>query len=85
MSWREQNNEVREEYLAWVHIRMKARWDEGAAKYDTHIDGFRGDPMEHMVEELLDSIFYWWYEKRRQSVVGATYLAGAVGTGGVED
>jgi len=62
-NWRKLPSPVRSEFIQWVDERTADRQRYG---HQTHGDLFKGDPLDHLVEELFDALFYAWQEKRRQ-------------------
>lgn len=65
-SWRSMGPKDRAEFLAWTNQELESRWQVGNERYQSEANGFQGDPFEHLGEELLDALLYWYWEKRRR-------------------
>ena len=53
--WRNVALFFRRRYFNWVEYHVRKRTNEGAK---LHGDVFKGDPLEHAVEEAVDLLFY---------------------------
>ena len=65
-SWRQMDHADEDEFRNWLNECLDAREALGRKRYQSHIYGFQGDSFEHLGEELLDAIKYYWVEKRRR-------------------
>lgn len=54
-------------FLQWVRKSLVERWKLGSDRYQSHIKGFQGDPLDHGIEEVLDLLVYLFYEKRKRT------------------
>ena len=52
-------------YKAWALSHIDQRWELGKNKYDSEEQGFQGNPLEHLIEELFDAMLYTYYTLRR--------------------
>ncbi len=68
--WRSMNGEDRDKFISWTECSLYSRMDLGREKYQSDIKGFQGNPLDHLIEELLDALLYAYWEKRRQSEEG---------------
>lgn len=66
--WRQMQQQDAEEFFAWVTAGINQRWLKGMETYESHLSGFKGNPIDHAIEEVLDLVLYLWIEKRKQSV-----------------
>jgi trimethylamine:corrinoid methyltransferase-like protein len=64
--WRQMEQKDAIEFGQWVEDGLNARWQIGMERYESHIKGFQGNPLDHAIEEALDQLLYLWIEKRRQ-------------------
>lgn len=62
--WRDLSDDPRSDFLTWVGSSMSERQQFGR---DAYGDTFEGDPLDHLIEELLDALFYAWVAKRRDN------------------
>jgi hypothetical protein len=60
------SGEDRLDFLQWVEDGLNREWEKGQEKYQSHILGFQGTPLDHAIEEALNILCYLWIEKRRQ-------------------
>ena len=65
-SWRVMDEQDEAEFQAWLKERLAERAEVGRIKYNSDVDGFQGDPLEHLIEEQLDSLRYGWRELKRR-------------------
>jgi hypothetical protein len=68
-SWRELNPDILKEYKGWVSRQILDRYLTGVSEYDSEERGFQGNPLEELVMELFDSIFYIFMELRKQGLI----------------
>jgi hypothetical protein len=61
-------NPDRVEFLSWSIEQLNARWKLGDERYNSSETGFRGDPLDHAIEEALDLVVYLWVEKRKREI-----------------
>ena len=64
LDWRDTGDAALDEYLKAMHERIKRRVYQGR---EAHGLRFRGDPMEHLEQELLDALFYAWWARRQRA------------------
>ena len=64
MNWRSTTIEVRTEFLGWAQGELSVRQVLGDQRFR---DEFQGDPLDHLIEELLDALFYAWMERRKRA------------------
>lgn len=64
--WRRMDADARAELLAWAQAEMAERLAIGQDKYKSEERGFRGDPLDHLENELLDALVYAWYVRRQR-------------------
>ena len=67
--WRELGQLEQQDYIDWVHLEITKRLDEGERKYNSSETGFKGDPLQHAREELLDGLFYVYYAMRERDAL----------------
>tara|TARA_Y100000310_G_scaffold65814_1_gene61256 strand:+ start:621 stop:821 length:201 start_codon:yes stop_codon:yes gene_type:complete len=63
MNWRRNLVSDYERFLDWVGDGLDARRALGVERHGLE---FRGDPLDHAIEEALDLVFYLWKEKERR-------------------
>jgi len=61
-SWRILGPNERIEFGQWVESHLGKRKDKGLAKYGNR---FQGDPIDHLIEELVDALLYAWVLEKR--------------------
>ena len=61
--WRDCSTRQRDEFIQWVEQRAAQRMVIGAHNYG---DRFQGDPLAHLIEEMLDGAFYAWQAMRER-------------------
>ena len=62
--WRNIAREDFAKFIETIAARQIERRELGIKKYNT--ESFMGDPLEHAINETLDTLFYLWAEGRRQ-------------------
>ena len=62
--WRAATPAEKREYIQGLVTELTARWEFGDDKYESSRLGFRGDPIRHGLEEILDAFFYSFYARR---------------------
>ena len=67
-AWRTLGAEERMAFYTWTIRKLQSREQKGVGKYGLV---FRGDPLDHLEEELLDALLYVYQEKRRQDRLGS--------------
>lgn len=65
--WRSMQLEDQEQFHTWLYTNLKQRWYLGKEKYQLDIHGFQGNPLDHLIEELLNALLYAYWERRRQN------------------
>ena len=65
--WRRMQEEDFEGFQEWLTDEFEKAWEHGDKKYNSYQDGFQGDPFQHLKEELLGALVYWFYEDRRRN------------------
>ncbi len=55
------------EFDAWIAEQFDARWQLGRERYHADNKVFRGDPLQHLTEELFDALVYLWVLRRKLS------------------
>lgn len=60
-NWRKLELYQRHEFRFWLDEQMQKRLEKGRKKYG---DKFQGNPMDHLIEELLDGLFYAYMTKK---------------------
>lgn len=65
--WRRMQEEDFEDFNNWLTDEFEKAWEKGDEKYNSYEDGFQGDPFQHLKEELLGALVYWYYEDRRRN------------------
>ena len=63
--WRDLGELERKEFLEWILEAEKLRQEVGIAKYGYN---FVGDPLDQLIEELFDALFYAWVELRKRAL-----------------
>ena len=64
--WRDLSQTEREKFYLMIERELRARSELGIEKYNKQ-DGhptFKGNPIEHNQQELLDALFYNYYTRR---------------------
>ena len=64
--WRSMEPKDQMEFMACLDISLRSRWERGEAKYDSALQGFQGNPLDHAIEEALDLVLYLWMAKRQK-------------------
>ena len=64
VQWRRQSPALREKFMLGVDDLVGRRQDTGAQMYP---DGFSGDPLDHLDEELADAPYYSFYARRERA------------------
>ena len=62
-AWRRMESADRIDFINWAINNLNGRWDKGDDKYDSGQTGFKGDPIDHAIEEALDLLVYLWVAK----------------------
>ncbi len=65
-AWRSLTRKDKIKYENWLDENISKRWKLGEERYNSHIDGFQGNPLDRAIEEAFDLLFYLWEEKRKQ-------------------
>lgn len=68
--WRSMQSIDQVHFVQWVEDSLSERWNIGKEKYQSDIKGFQGNPLDNLIEELLDALLYAYWERRRQSEEG---------------
>ena len=69
VAWRRMGWEDLAQLQQWVKEGVERRWRVGEERYHSNVLGFQGQPMAHLVEELMDALVYLFAEMRRQGHV----------------
>ena len=67
LGWRRLDADTQADFLRWAEDQLAVRLAIGEQEYQSHIYGFQGDPLEHLIKEQLDGLFYSWQELRRRN------------------
>ena len=67
LGWRRLDAYAQADFLRWAEDQLADRLAIGEQEYQSHIYGFQGDPLEHLIKEQLDGLFYSWQELRRRN------------------
>ena len=67
LGWRRLDADAQADFLRWAEDQLAARLAIGEQEYQSHIYGFQGDPLEHLIKEQLDGLFYSRQELRRRN------------------
>ena len=67
LGWRRLDADAQADFLRWAEDQLAVRLAIGEQEYQSHIYGFQGDPLEHLIKEQLDGLFYSWQELRRRN------------------
>ena len=67
LGWRRLDADAQADFLRWAEDQLAGRLAIGEQEYQSHIYGFQGDPLEHLIKEQLDGLFYSWQELRRRN------------------
>ena len=62
--WRAATPAEKKEFIQGLVAELTDRWEFGDDKYESSRLGFRGDPVRHGLEEILDAFFYSFYARR---------------------
>ena len=70
--WRDASPEQRKIFRNWVEVNLQERERLGMMRYHNDPDNpqnydMKGDPLEHLVEELFDALFYAFYARKERS------------------
>jgi hypothetical protein len=66
VSWRDMEEPDRVNFISWADAELNARWLLGDQRYNSSHTGFKGNPIDHAIEEALDLLVYLWIAKRRE-------------------
>ena len=67
LGWRRLDADAQADFLRWAEDQLAGRLAIVEREYQSHIYGFQGDPLEHLIKEQLDGLFYSWQELRRRN------------------
>lgn len=56
--WRDLGLERQDEIIQRIVDRLRERFKLGDERYHSSTEGFKGDPFEHMMQELYDAMIY---------------------------
>ena len=65
-TWRDMSKESKDNLVVWTINTLKDRLLVGEEKYNSETKGFRGDPLDHAIEEAFDIMVYLYFAKLRQ-------------------
>ena len=65
-TWRDMSKESKDNLVTWTINTLKDRLLVGEQKYNSEAEGFRGDPLDHAIEEAFDIMVYLYFTKLRQ-------------------